>query len=72
MNIKEITEGWSNLLWGSDETTEEIAKERIAICMECPFFQKTFGRCKLCGCHMPAKVRTKKGRCPDIPSRWKR
>ena len=43
---------------------EKIAKERIAICVEnkCGKFRPN-NTCALCGCFMPAKVRSPKSTC---------
>ncbi|MEC4050661.1 hypothetical protein OX284_014575 [Flavobacterium sp. SUN046] len=35
-NLKNILNGWSNYLIGSDQTTNEEAKRRASICSECP------------------------------------
>jgi hypothetical protein len=62
--LEEIYSGWKNYIFPNKEV-EEIAKKRIAFCVEnkCNNFtnKKT---CKVCGCFMPAKVRSLKSKCP--------
>ena len=61
--LTEIYEGWKNYVF-QDPEVEEIAKKRIAICVanECKKF-KTNKSCAMCGCYMPAKVRSKRSKC---------
>ena len=61
--LLEIYEGWKNFTF-PNPAIEEEAKRRIAICVtnECGKF-KTNKYCALCGCYMPAKVRSPKSRC---------
>jgi hypothetical protein len=61
--LSEIYEGWKNLAFPSPEIEEE-AKRRIAICVsnECKKF-KANKTCALCGCFMPAKVRSSQSHC---------
>lgn len=62
--LQEIYNGWKNYIFPNKDI-EEIAKKRIAICVKnkCGKFtpKKT---CKVCGCYMPAKVRSKNSNCP--------
>jgi len=61
--LLEIYEGWKNLIFPSPEI-EEIAKKRIAICVQndCKKLRAN-NSCALCGCYMPAKVRSPQSRC---------
>jgi hypothetical protein len=59
--LNEIYNGWKNYTFPSPEV-EETAKKRITICVECPKLTKT-NTCALCGCFMPAKVRSLKSVC---------
>lgn len=61
--LSEIYEGWKNLTF-PNPIIEELAKKRIAICVsnECKRF-KPNKSCALCGCYMPAKVRSSKSKC---------
>ena len=61
--LTEIYDGWKNYVF-QDPEVEEIAKKRIAICVanECKKF-KTNKSCAMCGCYMPAKVRSKRSKC---------
>ena len=59
--LSEIYEGWKNYAFPNPQI-EEIAKRRIAICIECKELRKN-NSCALCGCYMPAKVRSLKSHC---------
>jgi hypothetical protein len=61
--LSEIYDGWKNLVFPSPQV-EELAKKRIAICVsnECKKF-RTNKSCALCGCYMPAKVRSPRSKC---------
>jgi hypothetical protein len=61
--LSEIYEGWKNLAFPSPEVETE-AKRRIEICVknECRNFRRN-KTCALCGCYMPAKVRSIKSHC---------
>ena len=45
-------------------TPIEIAKERYAICKNCPEFIALTTQCKQCGCIMKAKVKLPHASCP--------
>lgn len=46
-------------------TSSEVRKERIAICMGCPFLRKgLFLRCRKCGCPIKSKTMFKHEACP--------
>jgi|JFJP01.1.fsa_nt_gi hypothetical protein len=66
--LSEIYAGWKNIIFPNPEV-EAQAKKRIIICVsnECKNFRKNKS-CKLCGCYMPAKVRSPKSKC-DI-GKW--
>jgi hypothetical protein len=66
--LSEIYDGWKNYVF-QDPEVEEIAKKRIAICVanECKKF-KVNKSCAMCGCYMPAKVRSRKSRC--LMGKW--
>lgn len=59
--LSEIYEGWKNYTFPNAQV-EEIAKKRMAICVECNKLKKN-NSCALCGCYMPAKVRSLKSHC---------
>lgn len=61
--LNEIYEGWKNLVFEND-LVEEEAKKRMAICVNCDKFTRVKS-CELCGCYMPAKVRSMKSKCKD-------
>jgi hypothetical protein len=62
--LSEIYDGWKNYIFPNPEI-EEIAKKRMAICVEnkCGKYKSNNDTCKLCGCYMPAKVRSPKSYC---------
>ena len=47
-----------------------LYEERIKICKECDKFDKTFSRCKKCGCLMKVKARFKNSKCPLNKWKW--
>ncbi len=44
--------------------TEGMAKERFAICLECPHLIQLTKQCKKCGCMMEAKTKLPNAECP--------
>jgi Family of unknown function (DUF6171) len=62
-DLKDIVEGWKNLIL-NDPETQEVGKERITVCLRCDQFSKLNKTCRVCGCFMPAKVRMKEKKCP--------
>ena len=59
--LEEIYVGWKNYIFPNQDVEIE-AKKRIAICVNCDKF-KANNTCSLCGCYMPAKVRSIKSHC---------
>lgn len=52
-------------------TVDRAERERrIAICHDCPHFDRGPGRCRLCGCFTALKARIARASCPDSPARW--
>jgi hypothetical protein len=66
--LSEIYNGWKNYVFPNPQV-EELAKKRIEICVknDCGKFTHT-NTCKLCGCYMPAKVRSIKSTC--VLKKW--
>lgn len=62
MNLNEIISGWKNYVFPNKEI-EKIATNRMLTCLDCERLRKD-NRCNLCGCFMPAKVRSIKSKCP--------
>lgn len=59
--LLEIYNGWKNLTF-ENPIVEKQAKKRIEICVKCnKLNNRNF--CILCGCYMPAKVRSIKSHC---------
>jgi len=59
--VQEIVKGWKNYVFTNPDV-EELATERMKICVECEFLSSR-NYCNLCGCYMPAKVRSPKSKC---------
>lgn len=59
--LVEIFEGWKNYTFPNSRVEKE-AKRRMEICINCPKLNpRSF--CQLCGCYMPAKVRSPRSQC---------
>jgi hypothetical protein len=47
---------------------EDLSKDRLAICIECPVLNKKTFKCEKseggCGCYMKDKTRVKEAKCP--------
>ena len=73
MAKKNIPKGTYNFLLSklglNAEKIEEVATKRMLICNECPSKDKTFNKCKECGCFLPAKTRVLDESCPL--DKWK-
>ena len=61
--LSEIYNGWKNYFFPNADM-EALAKERMEICVKCKDLREN-NTCKLCGCYMPAKVRSRKSKCVD-------
>ena len=44
--------------------TDNVYKDRMAICKECPYYFKLTGQCKKCLCFMKVKTRLAPKACP--------
>jgi hypothetical protein len=55
---------WDLLNPNRPRATEEIEKERLDICKNCPSYRRFAKQCKECGCVMPAKVKLAEAFCP--------
>ena len=64
--LSEIYSGWKNIMFQTPKV-EKIAKKRMEICIGCPMLSKR-NICDLCGCYMPAKVRSTKSFC--VAKKW--
>jgi len=64
--LEEIYTGWKNYIFPHPEIEKE-AKRRMSICIECEKL-KPNNVCSLCGCFMPAKVRSIKSTC--VLKKW--
>ena len=48
-----------------DEKEYSMYEKRIEICKSCEFFDKSFKRCKDCGCFLITKARLPGAKCPQ-------
>ena len=46
-------------------TSDEVYKDRLAICKECIYYYKPTGQCKRCLCFMKIKARIAPMACPE-------
>ena len=46
-------------------TSDEVYKDRLAICKECVYYYKPTGQCKRCLCFMKIKARIAPMSCPE-------
>lgn len=54
-----------NAAKGVDQSVpEEVAKERLEICNNCPKMIKLTGNCAECGCFLSAKCKFRQEKCP--------
>ena len=61
-NLKEIISGWKNFTFPNIEV-EIIATDRMIACLDCEKITRE-KKCSLCGCFLPAKVRSLTSTCP--------
>lgn len=61
--LEQIYDGWKNYIFPNEEM-ELLAKKRIRFCVDCDKLIKQSKICGKCGCYVPAKVRSKKSKCP--------
>jgi hypothetical protein len=60
--LQEIINGFRHFAFKSPEI-EEMANNRAKICATCEKMRRN-NTCRVCGCYVPAKVRSEKSRCP--------
>lgn len=48
----------------SPKSEKDLIEYRLSICNECPFLNKTFMKCRKCGCFMELKTTLAKAKCP--------
>jgi hypothetical protein len=58
------TRPWDVLNPGVPKASDEQAKLRFKVCLECPKLIKATKQCKECGCFMHLKVKLKEASCP--------
>lgn len=55
---------WDLFNANKERVADDLQKERMEICKQCPFFIKTTKQCKKCGCLMELKTRLADATCP--------
>lgn len=45
-------------------SNKDLMEQRLAICNECPWLNKTFMKCRKCGCFMQLKSTLLQAKCP--------
>lgn len=71
MDISKIVEGIRNHVFPPKEIEDvikKVSKERIAICIDCPFNStvgkiKSWSRCQACGCFLRLKTKSLSSNC---------
>lgn len=58
------TRPWDVFNSSIENTSEEEASSRYALCLECPKLIKVTKQCKECGCFMPLKTKLETAKCP--------
>lgn len=58
------TRPWDLLNPNIVHADEQVAKDRMDVCLDCPELIGLTKQCKQCGCVMPAKVRLLEAVCP--------
>lgn len=61
--LQEIINGWTNYAIKNPQI-EKLAKERAEFCVDCSQLKNNTNSCKICGCYIPAKIRSTKSKCP--------
>lgn len=75
INFSQIYEGWRNKLVppaDMKQTIQQVSKERLSICNNCPFHSKNHktplrpdAHCTDCGCNLEAKTACLSCSCPQ-------
>lgn len=59
-----VVKPWDMLNPNEPRSTKQLQEERLAICVECPFFNKATVGCKKCGCFLRMKTKLLNAVCP--------
>lgn len=62
--VPKLARPWDLLNKNIGRVSEEVKKNRLDICSECPFLFKISKQCRKCGCFMPAKTELPHASCP--------
>lgn len=63
-NNEKIARPWDLFRKNLSKLEEDLAQQRLSICMTCPEFIKLTSQCKQCGCFMKSKVKLPSSVCP--------
>lgn len=61
---KENVKPWDIFNKNMERSLPLIAKQRLAVCKQCPRFVRFTHQCKECGCIMDTKVKLADSKCP--------
>ena len=69
--VEEIVKGYYSYHIHSTKEQQELSKQRMALCIQCKWYNSKENKCKLCGCIMPVKTLNKDSKCADTGyERW--
>jgi hypothetical protein len=59
-----VVRPWDMLNPQEPRSTKQLVEDRLAICRECPFFNKITVGCNKCGCFLRMKTKLVNAVCP--------
>lgn len=65
-----LRSAWRRTVRDSEQAQPGVADERMAMCLDCPFYRTDGQLCVECGCYMPLKTTLMLATCPK--DRWVR
>jgi len=69
--VEDIVKGhWAFYIKHTPEQ-QELSKQRLALCVQCKWYDSKNDKCKLCGCTMKVKTLLENVKCSDTGyERW--
>ena len=68
---EEILKGYYAYYVSASPEQIELSQKRMALCIQCKWYNSKENKCKLCGCIMPVKTLNKDSKCADTGyERW--
>jgi hypothetical protein len=62
--LRKSAKPWDLLDSEVGRVSDEVAEERMSICLQCPFLFKISKQCRKCGCFMNLKTKLPNAYCP--------